>query len=115
MAGVRAVRVETAAVVHHFEHHAAVLAAQVSFTRTYGGAADDFGHTAVATGDGYLLAGYHKRDALSTEGAIKYFLLGSFSSAIMPSTMLCTYSALSCRKTSRYASMSSDTGGSAPL
>ncbi|MFO7649872.1 MAG: hypothetical protein R6X13_00825 [bacterium] len=36
----------------------AVLAAQVSFTRTYGGAADDFGHTAVATGDGYLLAGY---------------------------------------------------------
>ncbi len=31
---------------------------------------------------GYLLAGFHKRDALSTEGAIKYFLLGSFSSAI---------------------------------
>ena len=31
---------------------------------------------------GYLLAGYHKRDALSTEGAIKYFLLGSFSSAL---------------------------------
>jgi NADH-quinone oxidoreductase subunit N len=31
---------------------------------------------------GYMLAGYHKRDALSTEGAIKYFLLGSFSSAI---------------------------------
>jgi NADH-quinone oxidoreductase subunit N len=31
---------------------------------------------------GYLLAGYHKRDALSTEGAIKYFLLGSFSTAI---------------------------------
>jgi len=31
---------------------------------------------------GYLLAGYHKHDALSTEGAIKYFLLGSFSSAI---------------------------------
>jgi NADH-quinone oxidoreductase subunit N len=31
---------------------------------------------------GYLLAGYHKRDALSTEGAVKYFLLGSFSSAI---------------------------------
>src|SRR3954466_7562739 len=31
---------------------------------------------------GYLLAGYAKRDALSTEGAIKYFLLGSFSSAI---------------------------------
>src|SRR2546426_2399 len=31
---------------------------------------------------GYLLAGYAKRDSLSTEGAIKYFLLGSFSSAI---------------------------------
>jgi len=31
---------------------------------------------------GYLLAGYHKSDAYSTEGAIKYFLLGSFSSAI---------------------------------
>ena len=25
---------------------------------------------------GYLLAGYHKTDAYSTEGAIKYFLLG---------------------------------------
>ena len=32
---------------------------------------------------GYLLAGYAKRDGLSTEGAIKYFLLGSFSSAIL--------------------------------
>jgi NADH-quinone oxidoreductase subunit N len=31
---------------------------------------------------GYLLAGYHKNDGFSTEGAIKYFLLGSFSSAI---------------------------------
>jgi NADH-quinone oxidoreductase subunit N len=31
---------------------------------------------------GYMLAGYHKSDAYSTEGAIKYFLLGSFSSAI---------------------------------
>jgi len=31
----------------------------------------------------YLLAGFAKRDALSTEGAIKYFLLGSFSSAIL--------------------------------
>jgi NADH-quinone oxidoreductase subunit N len=30
---------------------------------------------------GYLLAGYHKSDSFSTEGAIKYFLLGSFSSA----------------------------------
>ncbi len=32
---------------------------------------------------GYLLAGYHKTDSYSTEGAIKYFLLGSFSSAIL--------------------------------
>jgi NADH-quinone oxidoreductase subunit N len=31
---------------------------------------------------GYLLAGFAKRDGLSTEGAIKYFLLGSFSGAI---------------------------------
>jgi NADH-quinone oxidoreductase subunit N len=31
---------------------------------------------------GYLLVGYHKSDNFSTEGAIKYFLLGSFSSAI---------------------------------
>jgi NADH-quinone oxidoreductase subunit N len=31
---------------------------------------------------GYMLAGFAKHDALSTEGAIKYFLLGSFSSAI---------------------------------
>jgi NADH-quinone oxidoreductase subunit N len=31
---------------------------------------------------GYMLAGFHKTDAYSTEGAIKYFLLGSFSSAI---------------------------------
>jgi NADH-quinone oxidoreductase subunit N len=31
---------------------------------------------------GYMLAGYAKRDGYSTEGAIKYFLLGSFSSAI---------------------------------
>jgi NADH-quinone oxidoreductase subunit N len=31
---------------------------------------------------GYVLAGYHKSDGFSTEGAIKYFLLGSFSSAI---------------------------------
>jgi NADH-quinone oxidoreductase subunit N len=31
---------------------------------------------------GYLLAGFAKRDPYSSEGAIKYFLLGSFSSAI---------------------------------
>ena len=31
---------------------------------------------------GYMLAAYHKSDGYSTEGAIKYFLLGSFSSAI---------------------------------
>ena len=29
------------------------------------------------------MAGYHKSDGYSTEGAIKYFLLGSFSSAIL--------------------------------
>jgi NADH-quinone oxidoreductase subunit N len=32
---------------------------------------------------GYMLVAYAKRDGLATEGAIKYFLLGSFSSAIL--------------------------------
>jgi NADH-quinone oxidoreductase subunit N len=32
---------------------------------------------------GYLLAGFARHDPYSTEGAIKYFLLGSFSSAIL--------------------------------
>ncbi len=31
---------------------------------------------------GYMLVGFHKNDGYATEGAIKYFLLGSFSSAI---------------------------------
>ena len=33
---------------------------------------------------GYMLAGYHKTDGYSTEGAIKYFLLGSFSVGDLP-------------------------------
>ena len=33
---------------------------------------------------GYVLAGYHKTDGFSTEGAIKYFLLGSFSQRDLP-------------------------------
>jgi NADH-quinone oxidoreductase subunit N len=32
---------------------------------------------------GYMLAGFARQDPYSTEGAIKYFLLGSFSSAIL--------------------------------
>ena len=32
---------------------------------------------------GYMLVGYARRDPNATEGAIKYFLLGSFSSAIL--------------------------------
>lgn len=32
---------------------------------------------------GYMLAGYARHDPYATEGAIKYFLLGSFSSAIL--------------------------------
>jgi len=32
---------------------------------------------------GYMLAGFARRDPYSAEGAIKYFLLGSFSSAIL--------------------------------
>jgi NADH-quinone oxidoreductase subunit N len=40
---------------------------------------------------GYLLAGYAKRDGLSTEGAVKYFLLGSFSSAIFLFGLVLTF------------------------
>ena len=40
---------------------------------------------------GYILAGYAKRDGLSTEGAIKYFLLGSFSSAIFLFGLVLTF------------------------
>jgi NADH-quinone oxidoreductase subunit N len=40
---------------------------------------------------GYMLAGYAKRDGLSTEGAIKYFLLGSFSSAIFLFGLVLTF------------------------
>jgi hypothetical protein len=36
----------------------AVLAAQVTFERTYGGAGEDYGHTVVPAGTGYLLSGY---------------------------------------------------------
>lgn len=36
----------------------AVLAAQVTFERTFGGAADDFGHSALACPGGYLLCGW---------------------------------------------------------
>ena len=32
---------------------------------------------------GYMLAAFARNDPYSTEGAIKYFLLGSFSSAIL--------------------------------
>ena len=38
-----------------------------------------------------MLAGYAKRDGLSTEGAIKYFLLGSFSSAIFLFGLVLTF------------------------
>ena len=40
---------------------------------------------------GYMLAGYHKTDGYSTEGAIKYFLLGSFSSAIFLFGLVLTF------------------------
>jgi NADH-quinone oxidoreductase subunit N len=40
---------------------------------------------------GYMLAGFAKRDGLSTEGAIKYFLLGSFSSAIFLFGLVLTF------------------------
>jgi hypothetical protein len=36
----------------------AVIAAQVTFERTYGGAGNDYGHTVVRVGTGFLLSGY---------------------------------------------------------
>ena len=47
---------------------------------------------------GYMLAGYHKTDGYSTEGAIKYFLLGSFSSAIFLFGLAFTWGATGSQK-----------------
>ncbi len=46
----------------------AVLAAQATFERTFGGPADDFGHTVVLTGTGFVLSGYsYARDSGAAE------------------------------------------------
>ena len=59
---------------------------------------------------GYLLAGFAKRDALSTEGAIKYFLLGSFSSAIFLFGLAFIWGLTGSTRISRPSSARSSTG-----
>jgi NADH-quinone oxidoreductase subunit N len=65
---------------------------------------------------GYLLAGFAKRDALSTEGAIKYFLLGSFSSAIFLFGLAFTWGLTGSTRVSDVAQyLSNIVSGGAPL
>jgi len=65
---------------------------------------------------GYMLAGFHKTDGYSTEGAIKYFLLGSFSSAIFLFGLAYVWGLTG---TTRVAEIATDlakiAGGTAPL
>jgi len=60
---------------------------------------------------GYMLAGFAKRDGLSTEGAIKYFLLGSFSSAIFLFGLAFVWGLTG---TTRIADMAAALGGGVP-
>jgi NADH-quinone oxidoreductase subunit N len=64
---------------------------------------------------GYMLAGYAKRDGLSTEGAIKYFLLGSFSSAIFLFGLVLTFGYTGATEIREVASAISTTIGSSGL
>ena len=65
---------------------------------------------------GYLLAGFAKHDALSTEGAIKYFLLGSFSSAIFLFGLAFIWGMTGTTRIDGVsAALSAIVGGSAPL
>jgi NADH-quinone oxidoreductase subunit N len=64
---------------------------------------------------GYMLAGYAKRDGLSTEGAIKYFLLGSFSSAIFLFGLVLTFGYTGTTNIREIAQSLSTTVGSGPL
>jgi NADH-quinone oxidoreductase subunit N len=65
---------------------------------------------------GYLLAGFAKRDALSTEGAIKYFLLGSFSSAIFLFGLAFVWGLTGSTRIETVAgSLAAIVGGTAPL
>ncbi len=65
---------------------------------------------------GYLLAGFHKTDSYSTEGAIKYFLLGSFSSAIFLFGLAFTFGLTGTTKIDGiYDSLALVVAGQAPL
>jgi NADH-quinone oxidoreductase subunit N len=64
---------------------------------------------------GYLLAGYHKSDGYSTEGAIKYFLLGSFSSAIFLFGLAFTWGTTGTTNISAVASKLTDLAAGGPL
>ena len=65
---------------------------------------------------GYLLAGYHKTDSYSTEGAIKYFLLGSFSSAIFLFGLAYVWGLTGTTKVSEVAdALAAIVAGTAPL
>jgi NADH-quinone oxidoreductase subunit N len=65
---------------------------------------------------GYLLAGFHKTDSYSTEGAIKYFLLGSFSSAIFLFGLAFTFGLTGTTKIDGiYDSLAAVVAGQAPL
>jgi NADH-quinone oxidoreductase subunit N len=65
---------------------------------------------------GYLLAGFAKRDSLSTEGAIKYFLLGSFSSAIFLFGLALTWGLTGSTRVDKVAQHLADVvSGGAPL
>ena len=65
---------------------------------------------------GYLLAGFHKTDGYSTEGAIKYFLLGSFSSAIFLFGLAFIWGLTGTTRVDEVAAaLSAVVGGAAPL
>ncbi len=65
---------------------------------------------------GYLLAAFHKTDAYSTEGAIKYFLLGSFSSAIFLFGLAFVWGLTGSTQLSViYANLAAIAAGTAPL
>jgi NADH-quinone oxidoreductase subunit N len=62
----------------------------------------------------YLLAGFHKTDRYSNEGGLKYFLLGSFASAILLFGISWTYGLIHSTRISEIGGLVSD-GGAAGL